>query len=84
MIRKELTPQQLADLQAAQAISEVLPQLEDEIDKMSQSKMADVFRQINENILTPELAMSYWLEMYAYHRLNKRLVTKAAMTKVPN
>jgi hypothetical protein len=77
------TDKELADMRSAAKLASSFPEIEHEIDGMSRSTMLSVFADIRNGTLTPDKAMSYWMEMYSYSRLIKRFETKAALaTKV--
>lgn len=75
----KMTDQQLADLRQAAKLASSLPEINQEIDGMTRTTMQQAFGEIRMSTLTPEKAMSYLMELYSYHRLNKRFETKAAL-----
>lgn len=72
------TPAQIEALREAAGLASVMPTIETSIDGMERSVRTLVFQAIAKGELTPEKAMSYWVEMYSYHRLRTRLNTTAA------
>lgn len=68
-----MNPQEIERLRKAANIASVLPDLSPEIEKMQESTMSQVFGKLSKGELTPEEALSYWYEMYSYHRLSNRL-----------
>lgn len=79
MQKKEMTPEQIEQFRIAADLQSVLPSITTEIDAMAKSVMNRVYMAISKGELTPEEAMSYWMEMYSYHRLAGRLNTRADM-----
>ena len=73
-----LSPDELARLRVAADLDSVMPTLNDEIAQMRNSTEVKVYRAIAEGELTPEEALSYWMEMYAYRRLETRIKEKAS------
>lgn len=69
------------DLRRAAMLEDALPEVGQEIDGMMRTTMAHVYKLIRDGGLTPDKAMSYWMEMYGYDRLRKRLTDKAAAAK---
>jgi hypothetical protein len=76
---KQMTPEEVENLRIAADLQSVLPSITTEIDAMTRSVMNRVYIAIGKGELTPEEAMSYWMEMYSYHRLAGRLNTRAEM-----
>lgn len=72
------TPAQVQALREAAGLASVMPTIEGQIEAMERSTRHTVFQLIGKGELTPEKAMSYWTEMYSYHRLRTRLNTQAA------
>lgn len=79
MNRNNPTPEELANLRAAADLQNVMPTLDTEISGMMNSTMQAVFGKIRKGELTDEEALSYWMEMYAYSRLNTRLKDRASL-----
>lgn len=76
---EDLTAKQHAELREAAKLASSMPEISHEIDGMSKTTMQSVFADIRNGTLTPDKAMSYWMEMYSYSRLMKRFETKAAL-----
>lgn len=72
------SPKELADLRSATAVAEVLPELTNQIESMKHTVETNVYAAIRKGALTPEAALSYWMEMYAYNRLGVRMNDMAA------
>lgn len=59
-------------------ILHLLPVLEDEIARMDRALVNGVFQKIRDGALTPEMAMTYWQEKFAYDTLLRRMKQKAS------
>lgn len=68
-----MDPQEVERLRKAANVAHVLPDILPEIDSMTKTTMTKVFTKLSKGELTPSEAMSYWYEMYSYHRLSLRL-----------
>lgn len=79
LTKQELTPEDVEQLRLSAELQSVLPTITGEIDAMSKSVMNRVYIAISKGELTPEEAMSYWMEMYSYHRLTGRLNGRAKL-----
>ncbi len=79
----EITLTEAQDFEARRAalLGESLPEVAVEIDTMMRTTMGHVYKLIRDGGLTPDKAMSYWMEMFSYDRLRKRLTDKAASAK---
>lgn len=62
----------------AEVVQSVKPELGEMIAKMEATTKNKVFSLIANNILTPEIALSAWMEMYSYKRLSSRIDEMAA------
>lgn len=71
-------PENVRKYQKAVVMQEAKPYLEEELDKMIKSCQTEVYNRIRKHTLTPEDALSYWMEMYSYARLNTRINDAAA------
>lgn len=71
------TPEEIFELRESAALQEVLPTVQKQIDNMKRSAEMRVFKDIREGSLTPDAALSYWMEMYSYSRLSIRLSEQA-------
>lgn len=76
-----LTEAQDHEARRAALLGESLPEVAVEIDAMMRSTMLGVYKLIRAGSLTPDQALSYWMEMFSYDRLRKRLTDKAASAK---
>lgn len=76
-----LTPDEIAELRVAADLDNVMPTLDNEITKMRHSTEAKVYQAIAKGDLTPEDALAYWMEMYAYRRLDTRIKDRAAAAR---
>lgn len=72
------TPQEVLDMRAKALLASSMPELGREFEGMRRSTMTKVFQLIRQGQLTPDQAMSYWMEMYSYDRLESRLRSQAA------
>lgn len=70
---------ELADLREASTVNTMLPAIEAAVGKMSDTVKHRAFAAIQKAELTPEMAVSYWMELYSNERLLKNLRTKAAL-----
>lgn len=73
-----LTPDEMAQLRIAADLDSVMPTLDEEIGSMRKSTETKVYLAIAKGELTPDEAMAYWMEMYAYKRLETRIHDKAS------
>lgn len=78
MVKETMTPAQLMELRKAQSIAQVLPDLDDTIKHLQQVTIRRATEEVRAGTLTPERAMSYWMEMHSYQRLNANLASIAA------
>ena len=69
------------ELRRAAMLSDAMPEVGEVIDAMLRTTMATAYKLIRAGTLTPEQALSYWMEMFSYDRLRKRLTDKAAAAK---
>ena len=76
-----MNPQNVELLRKAANIASAMDDIMPEIDKMMETTMSQVFMKIGKAELTPEDALSYWYEMYSYHRLANRLRSQAKMAE---
>lgn len=74
----ETTIERAEKIRDAAFLQSIMPTVTEEIDQMTKTVMFGVFQKISKGILTPQEAMSYWMEVYSYHRLNKRLDSRAS------
>lgn len=74
----EPTMEEVAAMRVAADLAPVLPVIEDQIKRMADTTISDAMKAIREGSLTPERAVSLWMEMHSYQRLSKRLIEKAA------
>lgn len=73
------TDAQIEEMRRAAKLASSMPEIEHEINGMQNTTMTQAFAAIRDGTLTPDKAMSYWMELYSYHRLTKRFETKAAL-----
>lgn len=76
-----LTEAQDHEARRAALLNESLPEVAVEIDAMMRTTMLGVYKRIRDGALTPDQALSYWMEMFSYDRLRKRLTDKASSAK---
>ena len=70
---------ELEDLRVGAKLASSLPEITAEIEGMRSTVMVKAFNKISNGVLTPDEALSYWMELYSYSRLQKRFETKAAI-----
>jgi hypothetical protein len=75
----KLTEKQTHDLRVGAKLASSLPEIEEAITRMQEQTMGRVFGHIRGATLTPEMALSYWMEMHSYTRLLKGFQTSAAL-----
>lgn len=71
------TPMEIAAAQTAARLQGVMPYLQDEIGKMEAQVKMRAFNAIRDGKLTPDLAISLWMEAHAVQMLHVRLRTKS-------
>lgn len=76
------TPTELAEFRAKARLASSMPEIETELDKMRHVLTNKVYGAIRGGTLTPERAMAYWLEMFSYDQLERRLKGQAAEAEV--
>jgi len=61
----------VAMMERGKAADIAMPMVEQEVAKFREGVFREVFRKIQAAKLTPDEALHYWQEIYAYHRLLK-------------
>lgn len=80
MARSEkLSDAEIHQLRVGAKLASSMPEIADEVDKMIKSTQNKVFMKINKGELTPDQALSYWMEVYSYVRLLQRFETNVAV-----
>lgn len=72
-----LTEDEDRSVRRAAFLQDALPEVDYEIEGMVKTTKAKAFKAIREGSLTPEQALSYWMELFSYDRLQSRLKTRA-------
>lgn len=75
----KLSDAEIHKLRAAAKLASSMPEIADEVDKMIKSTQNKVFMKINKGELTPDQALSYWMEVFSYVRLLQRFETNVAV-----
>lgn len=75
----EPTMEEAAAIAVAYDLAPVMPVIEDQIKRMADTTISDAMKAIREGTLTPERAVSLWMEMHSYQRLSKRLIEKSTI-----
>lgn len=70
---KEYTPAEIEAIRQGSAIKSVRGELDYMVSGLEKSTKAKVYEAIRAGQLTPEQAVTYWMEMYAYSRLGTRI-----------
>lgn len=76
----EATPMELAAAQTAARLQGVMPYLNDEIERMVRQIEMRACNAIRDAKLSPEMAVSLWMELHAARSLANRLGTKAIIS----
>lgn len=71
-----ITPTKLAKVQDVSVLSNFLPYIHREVDSLIHAVENRVFRELREGTLTPEAAMSAWMEVNALRQLSGRFDTR--------
>lgn len=79
-MQHELTPKDMLDAATARELAPVKGIIDDQLARMEATTKASVYKAIREGVLTPADALAYWMEMYAYQRLNTRLTQASVIT----
>lgn len=69
----------IIDTARGEAAQAVLPIIEAEASRMRATVFAKVFTGLRDGTLTPEQALNFWTEIYAYHRLLKNFEQVVSM-----
>lgn len=69
---KELTPTALSKIRQGAALSGILPYVEAELNSMEEALRNRIFNHIQDGTLSPDAAVSGWMEWYGYQRLRRR------------
>lgn len=77
------TQAELIDEATARELAPVMGIIDQQMARMEDTTKATVYKEIREGTLTSEKAMAYWMEMYAYSRLNKRLTVVSTAQGAP-
>lgn len=72
-----LTEDEDRSVRRAAFLQDALPEVDYEIEGMVKTTKSKAFKAIREGSLTPEQALSYWMELFSYDRLQNRLKQKA-------
>lgn len=76
-----LTEAEASALRRSAYLADSLPEVNRELDGMTRSTMTKAFKAIRAGTLTPQEAMSYWMELFSYDRLSARLNEQAAVAR---
>lgn len=74
-----LSEAEIRKLRTAAKLASSMPEIADEVAGMVKATQNKVFMKINKGELTPDQALSYWMEVYSYVRLLQRFETNVAV-----
>lgn len=75
----EMNEKEIHDLRVGAKLASGLPEISEEIASMIATTKNNVYAKIRSGTLTPQEALTAWMEMFSYDRLLKRFETKAAL-----
>lgn len=62
----------LANIRTGAELSQMAPYVNNEVAGLQKAVVSTVLRAVNEGTLTPEMALSKWMEYIAYLKLNQK------------
>lgn len=71
-----MKPEALQAIREGAEISAMKPYIDSELGSMQRAVVSSVLAAINKGCLTPEMALSKWMEYIAYVKLNQRIEQK--------
>lgn len=71
-----MTPEEMRAVSDVAKISNFLPYIEEEINRMKRTVEVKVMEKIRKGELTPEYSQNAWFELASYNRLLKSLETR--------
>lgn len=74
-----MKPEELAEIRNGARVANMLPYVEDEIERMQKTLKTKTFELVRKGELTPERAVHAWMELYSYDRLLRTFRTKVKM-----
>lgn len=73
------SPERLAQLRNSAELTQLKPYMEVEVAAMQKAVVNSVLSAVNSGTLTPEMAMSKWMEYVAYQKISSRFSQKINM-----
>lgn len=72
----------LGQLRTSAEMAQLKPYMDTEVAAMQKAVVNSVLAAVNSGTLTPEMAMSKWMEYVAYHKMTQRFSQKIKMVPV--
>lgn len=76
---RALTSEDLAHIRTGAELSQMAPYVNSEVAGLQKAVVSAVLHAVNEGTLTPEMALSKWMEYIAYLKLNQKFSQRVAV-----
>lgn len=78
-LQKEPTAEDIGAIRQGAELNAVKPYLDNEIAGMQRAVVSSVLNAVNKGELTPEMAMSKWMEYIAYYKMSQKVEQRIAV-----